>query len=112
MEKHYKLLLNINKLINYIKKTKEYKRYNELANIMKKDKEIISTMNDIKKIERRITIDSSANRSTLILEKDLEKQYEKLKEYPIYLEYSYLQEDLNNLFQNIKNIIEREINKD
>jgi len=104
------VLTKLDELISLIKNTPNYKRYEELKNIMSNNSEIMNIIKDIKKIEQSIV---KKEYNKLDYKKEEQKLLElknKLNEYPIYLEYSYLQEDLNNDFQNIKKIIEDSIN--
>ena len=104
------LIIKINELVSLIKDTPEYKRYISLKESMSKNKEIMSLINDIKKSEQTIVKKNHNKQDTIEEEKKLKELKEKLNSFPAYLEYSYLQEDLNNDFQNIKKIIEDSIN--
>ena len=104
------VLKKIDELVCLIKDTPNYKRYNELKNQMKNNKEIMSLIKQIKKLEQSIIKKEYNKLNTTAEEKKLKELKEELKSFPIYLEYSYLQEDLNNDFQNIKKIIEGSIN--
>ena len=104
------VLKKIDELVCLIKDTPNYKRYNELKNQMKNNKEIMSLIKQIKKLEQSIIKKEYNKLNTKEEEKKLKELKEELKSFPIYLEYSYLQEDLNNDFQNIKKIIEDSIN--
>lgn len=104
------LLKKLDELIELIKNSPNYKRYIELKEIMSKNKEIMSLIKDIKKLEQTIIKKEHNNLDTKEEEYKLKLLKEELNSYPIYLEYSYIQEDLNNDFQNIKKIIEDSIN--
>lgn len=104
------VLTKLDELISLIKNTPNYKRYEELKNKMSNNKEIMDLIKSIKKIEQSIVKKEYNKEDIKEDEKELEKLKNKLKEYPNYLEYTYLQEDLNNDFQNIKKIIEDSIN--
>jgi cell fate (sporulation/competence/biofilm development) regulator YmcA (YheA/YmcA/DUF963 family) len=77
---------------------------------MKNNKEIMSLIKDIKKLEQSIFKKEYNKIDIKDEEKKLKELKKELESFPIYLEYSYLQEDLNNDFQNIKKIIEDSIN--
>ena len=104
------LLKKVDELVCLIKNTPNYIKYEELKNKMASNKEITSIIGKIKKIEQTIVKKEYNKQDTKEDEKELKDLMDKLNEYPIYLEYSYLQEDLNNDFQNIKKIIEDSIN--
>ena len=105
-----KLLTKLDELISLIKNTPNYKRYEELKSEMSNNKEIMNLVKNIKKLERSIVKKEYNKLDTKKDEEELMILKNKLKEYPDYLEYTYLQEDLNNDFQNIKKIIEDSIN--
>ena len=104
------VLNKLDELISLIKDTPNYKRYLELKNNMGNNKEIMSLINKIKKEEQTIVKKEHNKEDTSLEEKELLNLKNELNKYPDYLEYSYLQEDLNNDFQNIKKIIEDSIN--
>ena len=104
------ILKKINELVSLIKSTSDYKRYDELKKSMSDNKELMSIIKDIKKIEQSIVKKEYNKEDTKEDEAKLKELKEKLDSFPAYLEYSYLQEDLNNDFQNIKKIIEDSIN--
>ena len=97
MEKQNKdlLLKKVDELVFLVKETNDYKRYSELK------KNLQSKI--IKKEYKGINVEKEEN--------DLDSLKKELNSYPIYQEYMYLQEDLNNIFQNIKSIIEKSIKK-
>ena len=70
----------------------------------------MTLIKEIKKIEKIIVKKEYNKQDVIDDENQLKKLKEELNSYPVYLEYSYLQEDLNNDFQNIKKIIEDSIN--
>ena len=105
------VLKKLDELISLIKDTDNYKRYDELKKEMSKNDYIMSLIKEIKKTEQVIVKKEHNKMDTKEEEEKLKKLKEELNSFPSYLEYSYLQEDLNNDFQNIKKIIEDSINK-
>lgn len=107
MEKQNKeeLLKKVDELVSIIKNSNDYKRYIELKTIME-NSEIMPIINKIKKVQRESIKNESRGINTLKLEEEIVSLKKELDSYPIYREYTYLQEDLNNDFQNIKKIIE------
>ena len=110
MENKDELLNKIDELIELIKNTPNYKKYIELKEILKNNSDIMSLIKQIKKVEQSIVKKEYNKVDTSEEENKLKELKSELKTYPIYLEYSYIQEDLNNDFQNIKKIIENSIN--
>ena len=99
-----------NELVSLIKESNDYKRYLFLKEEMKKDKQLMELVNKIKKSEKlRVNLEHKKE-DIYNIEKEINSLRKELNEYPIYQEYLYLQEDLNNLFQNIRNILETNIN--
>ena len=112
MEKLSKEVLEkVDELVSLIKESSDYKRYLELNKKMKEDKEIIELVNEIKNYQKLIVNMEYRKENTKEYEEKINYNLEKLNTFPIYLEYSYLQEDLNNLFQDIKKILENHINE-
>ena len=104
------LLKKLDELIELIKDTPNYKRYIELKDVMSKNNDIMTLIKKIKKTEQSIVKKEYNKEDTKDEEDILKSLKEELNSFPVYLEYSYLQEDLNNDFQNIKKIIEDSIN--
>lgn len=113
MEKFAKdeILTKVDELIALIKEMPSYKRYIDICNQMKKNEEIMSTISFIKKKQKEAVNLEYRKESTSLVDSEISSSLEKLMEYPIYQEYSYLQEDLNNMFQSIKSILEKYINE-
>ena len=113
MEKQSKesLLKKVDELVSIVKNTSDYKRYIELKKIMEDNNEIMSLVNSIKKKEQELVKKEYNKVNTSKDEIEVNSLKDELNSYPIYQEYIYLQEDLNNTFQNIKNIIEKSIEK-
>ena len=105
------LLKKIDELIELIKQSNDYKRYIELKDKMKSNKSIMSLISKIKKEEQSLVKKEYYKEDTFKEKEKIKELKSQLESYPIYNEYIFLQEDLNNLFQNIKAIIESSIKK-
>ena len=105
-----KILEKTDEIIEIIKNSKEYQQYIEISNKMKDNKEIVSLINDIKKLQQKLVKEQSVGNDITVLDKEINDKLKILEEYPIYLEYLYLQEDLNNSINLIKESIEDYIN--
>jgi cell fate (sporulation/competence/biofilm development) regulator YmcA (YheA/YmcA/DUF963 family) len=105
------IIKKVSELVEIIKESNDYKKYSELKDKMKNNKDIMDLVNKIKKEEQQLVNKKYRKEDTKELEDSIDKNKKELMSYPIYQEYSYLQEDLNNTFQNIKSIIENSINK-
>lgn len=113
MEKLFKAEVSkkVDELIALLKDSYDYQRYVQVSEKMKNDKEIMSLIEEVKANQKKIVNLEYRGEDTKDLESDIEKKLLQLDSYPIYKEYSYLVDDLNSLFQNIKNILEDYINK-
>ncbi len=110
MENKDKILKKVDELLELIKNSEEYKRYSLLSSDMEKNKSIMLLIGKIKKKEQEIVNKEYYKESTIKEEKEVELLKDELYSYPNYREYSYLQEDLNNMFQNIREILDKSIN--
>lgn len=104
------LISKVKELVKLIKETKDYQKYVDLKNKMKDSNEIMSLINKIKE-EEKIIVNKEYRKEDIKENNDnIKKMKDELMTYPIYNEYTYLQEDLNNMFQSIKSIIENSLN--
>lgn len=105
-----KILEKTDEIIEIIKNSNEYQQYIEISNKMKDNKEIVSLINDIKKLQQKLVKEQSLGNDINVLDNEINDKLKRLEEYPIYLEYLYLQEDLNKSINLIKESIEDYIN--
>ena len=113
MEKFVKedILIKVDELVELIKNLPSYKKYISICNQMKSNEEINSIISTIKMKQKEAVNLEYRKESTTLIDNEISNSLKKLMEYPIYQEYSYLQEDLNNMFQSIKSILENHINE-
>ena len=104
------ILSKTDELVNEIRKSSDYEKYIELREIIKQDKQIMGLIDEIKKIQKQIVRDKQKKSDISNLEIDLQNKLEELEQNPIYVEFNYIQNDLNNMLQTIKNLIEKHIN--
>ena len=105
-----KILNKTDEIIDIIKNSKEYKKYIEVSNKMKEHKEIMTLIDEVKSLQKKLVKEKSLNKDITSIDNEINKKIEKLEGYPIYLEYIYLQEDLNESIGLIKEGIENYIN--
>lgn len=105
------ILLKTDELVNIIKDSTDYKRYVSLKKELSKNDELNSLISSIKEKQKEIVRLEHYNKDKEKEEKELTFLIEKLEGYPSYVELTYLQEDLNDLFQEIRMTIEEYINK-
>ena len=105
-----KILEKTDEIIEIIKNSNEYQQYIEISKKMKDNKEIVSLINNIKKLQQKLVKEQSLGNDINVLDNEINDKLKRLEEYPIYLEYLYLQEDLNKSINLIKESIENYIN--
>ncbi len=110
MENKEKILNKVDELVSLIKNSDDYKRYIFLKEEMKNNKEIMNNISKIKKLEQTVVNKKYRKESVVKEEQEINSLKEELLTYPIYQEYSYLMEDLDNTFQNIREMLEKNIN--
>ena len=88
-------------LMETIKSTDIYKEYIELLNKVNNSNEIKTLTEDIRKINKQLVLTLSIE-----LENELKNKEKELNEIPLYLEYKYKLEELNNMLTIIKNKVE------
>lgn len=91
----------IDTLINTIKSSDIYKEYIELLEKVNSSNEIKELTNEIRLINKKLVLAPSIE-----LEELLSKKEKELNEIPLYLEYKYKLEELNNMLTVIKNKVE------
>lgn len=101
------ILYKVDELIDIIKNSSDYKKYKSLQEIMKNDKEIMHLIDEVKSCQKKIVKLKASGDDITELETIISTNLEKLNNIPLYVEYSYLQADLNELFQIIKNTTEK-----
>ena len=97
------ILAKVSEIVDFIKETSEYKNYLKARELLSKDKELMSLINDIKKYQKEIVKGSK----TKELEEKIADCLEKLNSSPLYNEYCNYQEEVNNMLT----IFENKINK-
>lgn len=95
----------IDVLVDSIKNSKEYLEYTDILEKVNKNKEIKELVFEIKKINKELVLKPSNTLESLLKEKE-----DKLNSIPIYLEYKYKLNDLNNLLLVVKNKIDNFVN--
>ena len=91
----------IDNLINIIKENTIYKEYIEFLNKVNNSNEIKELTNEIRKLNKELVLTPSIE-----LEEKLNEKEKELTEIPLYLEYKYKLEELNNILTIIKNKVE------
>ena len=104
-----KIIDKVDELIEIIKNSVEYKKYLEMKLKIIENSEIMTLIDEVKCLQKKIINESYKGNEIFIYEKKLNDIIETLNSYPIYVEFNDLQEDLNEQFQYIKNTIQKNI---
>lgn len=101
-------------LIKEINNNSNIVRYKELEILVSKNKKLNKKINDLKELQKEMVHakEYSKNNLLLKLEKDYDKLYENILNYPIMAEYMDLQHKINSMLQEFIEIIETGINSD
>lgn len=99
-------LEKLNDIINYIKSSKQYKDYIYLHNKLANNKEAISYINEIKKLQKKIVQNQSQNNDITILEEEINILLTKLNTIPLYVDYINKQTELNEFYNYLKNTLD------
>lgn len=105
------ILKKVDEIVNYIKNSKDYLKYQQLVQQIKNNKEIMNIINEVKKLQREAVNKEYHKEDTKDINDKIKVNIEKLSTYPIYQEMTYLQEDLNSLFMSIKSMLDDYINR-
>lgn len=104
------ILSKIEEIVNIIKNSEEYQKYIEVSNKMKNNKEIMNLIDEVKSLQKNLVKEQALSNDISLIDEEINKKLKQLEEYPIYLEYTYLQEDLDNSISLVKTSIEKYIN--
>ena len=105
-----KILTKTDEIIDIIKSSEEYQRYIEISNKLKEHKEIMSLIDEVKSLQKRLVKENALGKDIVAIDNEIDKKIKQLEGYPIYLDYIYLQEDLNNSMLLVRETIEKYIN--
>lgn len=106
-----KVLEKIDEIVSMIQNSEEYIRYIEISNKMKENKEVLEKIESIKKLQQQLVKEEAKGNDVQVLDKKIQEKLKQLEEIPLYLEYTYLQEDLNHSISLVKEKIENYMNE-
>ena len=104
------VLDKMDEIVTYLQSTPDYQRFCEVSAKMQRDDDVMKRVKKVKALQREIVKMEIAKEDISSKEREIDEILDELKSYPLYLEYTYLLEDLNNTFQEIKDIIEKYLN--
>lgn len=100
----------VKELIEVIKNSDDYISYISLMKVVRDDDDIMKLIEEIKVYQKEIVKLNSINEDCSYYDGLIKENLDKLNRYPIYVEFSNLQDELNTSFQIIKDTLEKEIN--
>ena len=106
-----KILQKTDEMVDVIKQNEKYKKYISIKQKISEDKDIMDLINEVKDLQKKIVNETYKGNDISSLQEKINKNMEILNSYPIYVEFNYLQEDLNEIFQHIKEKLQDNINK-
>lgn len=101
------LIINeVNKLVDYIKETKDYQDYLFLSNKLKENDKALEYIDKIKKLQQEIVKKEVNGDDITSLDNEIKELLDKLNRIPLYIEYINKQKELNEEYQIIKNTLD------
>lgn len=99
----------LDEIIAYIKNSPDYHKYFQINEQLKKNANLIAIINDIKHLQKQAVKYHSLNqfKEEHKIDQQITIKLQLLETYPIYIEYITLQEELNDMLQNIKTILDK-----
>ena len=104
------IISKLDDIISIIKDSSKYKRFLEVQESMKNNKDITSKIERVKFLQKELIKTESKGKDTNIVFKEYNDLINELDSYPVYQEYKELLEELDDLYQEIKFILENHIN--
>lgn len=104
------VLAKMDEIVDYIEKSESYQKFKAIEAKMQKNTDIMERIAKIKKLQKEAVKLEYNKKDGSEKEKEISLLLDELQSYPIYQEYSYLLEDLNNTFQSVRSVIENYIN--
>ncbi len=103
----------IDEIIKYIKKSKNYKKYLMIEKQLSNNEDILALIKNIKFLQKQAVQQQYLNNhnKVKVIDRKISDDLNKLNSIPLYIEYTNVVEELNNLLTNIKNIVELYINE-
>lgn len=106
MEKELKkkVLVKIEELTSLIKEDQKYQEYLYLEEKMRENKEILDLISSVKAYQKEAVKEEVLGHKDKVssLDKKIASILEKLETYPLYVDFSRRQKELNELFQMVK----------
>lgn len=101
----------IDELFQAINESAEYKAYQNIGNVLEKDKEINALVSEIKELQQKsVRLEEEGNEEYKEVDKIIEEKVSLLNSKPVYQEYLKRMNELNDILAMSSNQIEKYIN--
>ena len=97
-----KILNEVDNIVSFIKESDTYKDYIFLKEKLSNNETAMSLINEIKTIQKQLVKKEVNNEDIKDLDNLIKEKEEELNKIPLYIEYINKQEQLNDLYQDIK----------
>ena len=104
------IISKLDDIISLIKDSSKYKRFLEVQESMKNNKDLTSKIDRVKLLQKELIKIESKKEDTDKTFKEYNDLIKELDSYPVYQEYNELLEELDDLYQEIKFVLENHIN--
>ena len=102
-----KILEKVDDIVSTIKDSKEYQDYQFLFSKLSQNEKVNDLIKEVKDLQKRIVKKEVLQESTIDLEKQVNSLLEQLNQIPLYVEFIQKQEELDQIYQNIKDKLEQ-----
>ncbi len=97
---------SISELFNSIESSYEYQEYQKIKKILESDQEVLSLVDEIKKLQKESTVlEYNNNPKYLELDKEIEQKVKKLNELPAYIKYLQAMDNFNQVLKTSSSLI-------
>jgi cell fate (sporulation/competence/biofilm development) regulator YmcA (YheA/YmcA/DUF963 family) len=97
---------SISELFNSIESSYEYQEYQKIKKILESDQEVLSLVDEIKKLQKESTaLEYNNNPKYLELDKEIEQKVKKLNELPAYIKYLQAMDNFNQVLKTSSSLI-------
>ncbi len=96
----------IDELFQAINESEEYQDYLKIVKILKEDKELTNLIEEIKQLQKEATIlEYQNNTKYKEIDNTIKEKLNILNNNPLYVEYKYKMDELNNIISTSSNMI-------
>ena len=97
------ILAKIDEIVDYIKETDDYKDYFFLKEKLENNDKAKLLIQEIKNLQQDLVKKQAMNLEIAELDKEIKEKVVELEKIPLYQEFIEKQDNLNNMYQVIKN---------